>query len=270
MDPYKAKSSEYVEPSMLKPMEDGSGAKYVTYEAIPPDYVEPTMLEPMEDRDGAGYVPLCVALQWIMTAGGSLRVRLDDAKAWASAVAKLRPFLATGNFEVIGLPGAGGLPEVIPSTAFALVKILPPVNNPLVDILLSSPSHIDCACYLGDENWIKHFSDQLYVTGKRAPVWTHLQVRKAEILSRWPKPTPIQRAETACIAWLTDVMRNSPTTRPKSKDAFWNEARLQFPGLARRQFERAWNRALAETGATGWSKAGRPKGSRSKSNHRTN
>src|SRR5262245_31227826 len=249
---------------MLEPME----GEYVPYEATSSEYVEPFMLEPMEGGDGAGYVPLCVALHWIMTGRGSIRVRLDDATAWASAVAELRPLLA--NFEVIGLPGAGGLSEVIPSAAFALVRILPPGNNALADLLLTSPSHVDCACYLGDENWTKHFSDKLYVTGRPGPAWTHLQVRKTDILSHWPKRAPTQRSETACLQWLTDQMRNGPTTRPKSKAAFYEEARLQFPRLGRRQFQRAWDGAIARTGATGWSKAGRPKGSRSKSNHRTN
>ena len=234
MDPYKATSSEYVEPSML---------------------------EPMEGRDGAGYAPLCVALHWIMTGSGSIRVRLDDATAWASAVAKLRPLLAGGDVEVIGLPGTGRLAEVIPSTTFAVIKVLPPLRSPIADILLSSPSHIDCSCYLGEENWTKHCNDRLYVTGKPGPAWTHLQVRKSEILRRWPRPEATVRSETACMQWLADRMRQNPTARPKSKTAFWNEACQQFAGLGRRQFGRAWDRAIGMTGATGWSKAGRPKGS---------
>jgi DNA-binding GntR family transcriptional regulator len=40
--------------------------------------------------------------------------------------------LAIGDFEVIGLPGAGGLAEVIPSTAFAVIKVLPVAFSPAV------------------------------------------------------------------------------------------------------------------------------------------
>src|SRR5262245_20019111 len=181
---------------MLEPME----GEYVPYEATSSEYVEPFMLEPMEGGDGAGYVPLCVALHWIMTGSGSIRVRLDYATAWASAVAELRPVIASGEL-VIGLPGGGGLPEVIPGTAFAVIKVLPPLHSPIADILLSSPSHIDCSCYLGEENWTKHFNDRLYVTGKPGPAWTHLQVRQSEILSRWPRPAPAVRSETACVRW---------------------------------------------------------------------
>jgi len=144
--PYKATSSEYV--FMLEPME----GEYVPSKATSSEYVERSMLEPMEGGNGAGYVPFCVGLHWIMTGSGSIRVRLDDATAWASAVAQLRPLLAIGDFEVIGLPGAGGLSEVIPSAAFALIRILPPGTDALAALLLTSPSHIDCACYLGDEH----------------------------------------------------------------------------------------------------------------------
>jgi hypothetical protein len=223
----------------------------------------------MGDPDAVGYVPLCVALHWIASGAGTMRVRLDDGEAWATAVAKLRPLLASGDFEVIGLPGSGGLSERIPSTAFATVNILAPLHKELGDILLSAPSHIDCAYYLGTENWQKHFSDRLYVTGRPVSAWTHLQVRKADVLSRWPKPEPTVRLETACLRWLADQMRASPVSSPKPKDNIRNEACQRYPGLGRRQFERAWNGALAETGASGWRKAGRPKASRSKSNHRT-
>src|SRR5262245_58477623 len=146
------------------------------------EYVEPFMLEPMEGGDGAGYVPICAALQWIMTGGGSIRVRFEEVTAWAAAVAKLRRVIASGEF-VIGLPGAGGLPEVIKGTAFAVIKVLPPLHSPIADILLSSPSHIDCSCYLGEENWTKHFNDRLYVTGKPGPAWTSLHVKKSEQVS---------------------------------------------------------------------------------------
>jgi hypothetical protein len=78
------------------------------------EHVEPFMLEPIERAGTAGYVPLCVALHWIMTSGGVTRVRLDDDLAWKAAVAKLRPFLAGGDFVVIGLPACGGLTETIP------------------------------------------------------------------------------------------------------------------------------------------------------------
>jgi hypothetical protein len=233
------------------------------------EYVEGFMVEPMGDPDAIGYVPLCVALHWIASGAGTMRVRLDDAEAWATAVAKLRPLLASGDFEVIGLPASGGLAEPVPSTAFALVNVLAPLHESIGDILLSAPSHIDCACYLGAENWQKHFNDRLYVTGKAAAEWTHLQVRKRDILSRWPKSAPTVRLETACLRWLADQMRANPEASPKPKAAFLDEACQRVPGLGRRQFERAWNSAMEQTKATGWRKAGRPKASRSKSNHRT-
>jgi hypothetical protein len=155
-------------------------------------------------------------------------------------------------------------------TALALINMLPPLHQDIGDFLLSSPSHVDCACYLGEESWTEHFNDRLYVAGKPTPVWTHLQVRKADILSRWPRPTPTTNSESACRRWLAEQMRQSPTIRVKSKAAFRTEACRKFSGLGIRQFERAWNDAIAESGATAWRKAGRPTMRRSKSNHHTN
>jgi hypothetical protein len=232
-------------------------------------HVEPSMLEPMEGTETAGYVPLCVALHWIATGAGTKRIRLDDSEAWAAAVAKLRPLLAGGEFEVIGVPRAAALAEPIPGTAFALLNILPPIPNAIGDILVSAPSHVDCSCYLGEENWTKHFNDRLWISGRPTPAWTHLQVRKADILGRWPRPLPTARPETMCQRWLADLMRENPKNRPKPKTAFRVEAVERFPGLALRQFQRAWDAAIRETEARAWSKSGKPKGSLSKSFHRT-
>jgi hypothetical protein len=61
-------------------------------------------------------------------------------------------------------------------------------------------------------------------------------------------------------------MRESPEVRPKSKQEFQKQAQQKFRKLAVRQFQRAWDAAIKETGADGWSRAGRLK---AKSNHRT-
>ena len=216
------------------------------------------MLEPMTAPYLAGYVPLCVALHWIMTNGGTLAVRLGDRQAWTAAVAKLHPLICGGEIEVIGLPRAGSLTEPLPGSALALVKVLAPLQTSIGDILLDAPSHIDCSFFCGQELWAKSFNDKLYQTGKPTPAWTHLQVNKAHVWARWPKPGAVAKAEAACSQWLMDQMRQSPTRRPKSKEAFWQEARTRFHRLGKLQFIRAWNKAIGEAGASAWSRAGRP------------
>jgi hypothetical protein len=37
---------------------------------------------------------------------------------------------------------------------------------------------------------VHHFNDKLYESGQLAAAWTHLQVRKSDVLSPWPKPEP--------------------------------------------------------------------------------
>jgi hypothetical protein len=61
-------------------------------------------------------------------------------------------------------------------------------------------------------------------------------------------------------------MQQSPKVRTKAKAAFWSDARTRFPTIGKRQFDRAWDKAIGESGAREWAKAGRP---RAKSKHHT-
>ena len=222
-------------------------------------FIEEEMLEPMRRPGTAGYVPLCVVLHWIMTRSGTARTRLDDEEKWKAAIDKLRPLLADGTIEVIGIRGHGGLSETVANVAFAVVRIPSPAHVHPANILLNAPPHIDCSIYSDEATWTTSANDRLFVSGAAAPEWTHLQARKSDILERWPEPPSVMKAESACCRWLASRMAEAPAARPKSKDAFWEEARGLFAPLARRQFERSWDRAIAETGATNWQKAGRPK-----------
>lgn len=224
-------------------------------------FIEPSMLEPLQGPERAGYVPLCAAIHWIATDGGLHRVRLFDLESWSAAIAKLRPLIASGEFEVIGLPRGGGLAEAVAPAAFALVKILPPIPNSLGDILVSSASHVNCNFYVGEAGWRDHFNDGLYVSGERGPAWTHLQVKKSDILRRWPKAESRVNLETGCQKWLEEQMRTH-STQPSPKAGYLKESSERFPGLAKRQFERAWTAALFQTKASGWGKSGRPKSRR--------
>jgi hypothetical protein len=97
------------------------------------------------------------------------------------------------------------------------------------------------------------------------PRFTQVNLKSRDLMRLWPSTPATMKAEHNCARWLAQQMAQSPTKRPKSRAAFWTDAKRQFRGLAKRQFDRAWDKAVAETGAENWSKAGRPK-----SNHRTN
>ena len=239
------------------------------------EHVEPCMLAPLESQDDTGLIPLCAALHWIMTSSGTELKRLDDEDAWASAVAELRPLLTNKGFEVIGLPGIGGLAEVIPSSAFALINIPPPF--PGGNFLLSSPSSIDCSPYYDEEHWNKHFNDKLYVTGRPGPAWTHLKVSKADILGRWPRlagdgahspKDPSKAAPKAAGAnvkkWLVGMMKQSPTIR-RNKDQLFSDARERFGAdMSRRSFDKAYTDAIDQVPGCKWNAQGRTRGGRSK------
>jgi hypothetical protein len=229
-----------------------------------PVFVELTMLEPISNPVLTGYVPLCAALHWIMTSGGTRRVAMDDETAWTSSVDKLFPLICAGEIELIGLPSGRHLTERIPGHTLALVRLLPPLRDRSVGV--DSPSHIACSPFMDEEHWRRGFNDQLYQSGHVGATWTHLQTRKADVLSRWPRPEPKAKSEQGCYRWLLEQMQRSPSIKSRSKEAIWTEAKQKFRPLAQRQFNRAWDKAIAESGAHPWAKAGRPSG---KLNHRT-
>jgi hypothetical protein len=227
--------------------------------------IDEAMFEPVGNQS-VGYVPLCSALHWIMTRGGVLRLALDDEKEWDEACAKLFPWIHEGLVELIGLPRGGSLTENIPGRTLTLVKVLPPLKSSLADIVLEAPSHIVCTPFIDQEHWAGDFNDQLYLRGQPRAAWTHLQVRKADVLDRCPRPEPRLKPQQDCFQWLLSEMGNSPGRRPKPKKAFRVEASSKFSLLTIRQFNTAWDHAILESGASAWSKSGRPRSEKSNQN----
>jgi hypothetical protein len=217
--------------------------------------IEPYMIEPLV-APGPGYVPLCAALHWIMTSSGARWVAMDDEDAWRDSVDQLLPLIRGEEVELIGLPcGLAMSRRFLPGAALALVRVLPPVCNAIGDILVNSPSHISCCAFIDKEHWFKGFNDKLYEKGRGLATWTHFEVRKGDVLSRWPKRGSGVQPERNCEKWLVEQMRLSPHSSPKPRDAFLTEAKKMFPLLANRQFDRAWGKAISETGAD-WSRPG--------------
>ena len=67
------------------------------------------------------------------------------------------------------------------------------------------------------------------------------------------------KAETEFTRYLIGLMSGSPEKKTAKKDDIIAAARSGNPNLGGRAAERAWTKAVAETGACVWSKAGRPK-----------
>lgn len=62
-------------------------------------------------------------------------------------------------------------------------------------------------------------------------------------------------SETACEQWLKRLMRAGD--REKTKPEYFFEAQIEFSGLSRQGFDRAWANAVSATGNVSWSRAGR-------------
>jgi hypothetical protein len=214
------------------------------------------MIGPISRIGDAGYVPMCVALHWIMTKGGLRDVFIDNEELWHAACRDMLALIHENEVELVGISRVGQLSESIPGQLLAAIKILRPLDAKLNDILLGAPSHIACCAFENEKDWFEGLNDRLYVAGKPGPVWSHLAIRKSQILQHWPRPPSQAKPEHACRQWLTALMRLTPTRRPKTKGEFWIEAQTKFHGLKDRQFKRCWSEALAESQATGWSRPG--------------
>ena len=140
--------------------------------------VEPYMIEPMMRSGTAGYVSLCSALHWIMTEAGRKSLRLEDTPLWDAAVGRLIPLISTGEVQVIGRD-ATGVPTAIDGVIFAGIS----VGHPLRDCVIAGDNpRISCTPYVDEEHWRSDFNDYLYLNRSSLPSWTHLQVRRADVL----------------------------------------------------------------------------------------
>ena len=220
-----------------------------------PNFVGSEMLEPIMRAGTEGLVPLCVAIHWIMTSGGTNQTPFDDREAWDGACRKLFAFIVSGEIGLIGTPWDGSLSGQIPGYALATIKILSPVNGSISDFCLNEPSFIDCSTYFDGKFW-EDFNDKLFLPGQPRASWTQLQVKKSDILGRWPRPVPKVPAQQLCLEWLKDEILKSPDSRPRSRQTFFEEAKMTCAGLGRRQFNRAWDIAVSEPHALAWKKPG--------------
>jgi hypothetical protein len=89
-----------------------------------------------------------------------------------------------------------------------------------------------------------------------------LRFKSVEMRRHWPGAEPAPPPPTTmgsqmqCKRWLFSEMSAAPD-RPRAKKEVLAEAKMRFPKLSERGFNRAWGDAISETGAQKWSKAGR-------------
>jgi hypothetical protein len=147
--------------------------------------VEAYMIEPMTKLGRAGYVPLSSALLWIMTDGGVARRLLEDHEAWDQAADRLLALISSGQVEVVGRPIGGGTADVIAGSTFAGIAMGRPLSG-VSDILVGDDPWVMSTVYVDEEHWRGGFNDQLF-SQKGAPAsWTHLQVKKEDVLRSTP------------------------------------------------------------------------------------
>lgn len=160
--------------------------------------VEPYMVLPMMREGTAGYVPFCSAIHWIMTEAGQRARHLEDSQSWKASLASLLPLLSTGEVQIIGTPQGGGAARLIEGEIFAGILVSEPMRDSF-EMMTGEKPWISCTPYVDEEHWIHDFNDQLYLHRSGPASWTHLQVKKADILrefhGRWAATTPLESSD---------------------------------------------------------------------------
>ena len=84
---------------------------------------------------------------------------------------------------------------------------------------------------------------------------------RAEVMRLWRKrpsrSASLISADDKCYRWLVLEMKKSPNRKPASRTELKKMALAEIKGLSGEGFDRAWKRALTETGAS-WNRPGRP------------
>jgi hypothetical protein len=162
--------------------------------------------------NGPGYMPLTSAAHWIASKGGTVSTG-NDEQLWRPAFDDLLGRITSREVEVIGRRGAGN--ESVPGHLFARIQVAYPYSDLLVRTLLGDNAYLDCYPFVDDDQWQRESSDKLYASGRGEPQWTHLQVRKPDIVRFWPfKPSAISVMTTAAteieaVAFLAGKFRSS-------------------------------------------------------------
>jgi hypothetical protein len=181
--------------------------------------IQPYMIEPMMRAGTAGYVPLCSAVHWIMTEAGQKVQHLEDSQLWKASVDRLLPLISTGEVQIIGT-APGGTPETIEGHIFAGILVSEPMQVSFEMITGDSP-WISCTSYIDEEHWKNGFNDELYLHGSATASWTHLQVKKANVLREFSalmdKSIPAAKSSDPMPKMRTDIREIARQLWPDGK-----------------------------------------------------
>jgi hypothetical protein len=142
--------------------------------------IESYMIEPMMRSRTAGHVPLCSVLHWIMTEAGKKPQYLEDMQSWKAAIGKLFPLIETGEIQIVGKrPDAQTKP--IDGVNFVGICFGSPLQGS-PDLIYGDNPWIDFAPYIDEAHWRGGFNDCMYLSKAGPASWTHLQVKRADVL----------------------------------------------------------------------------------------
>jgi hypothetical protein len=178
----------------------------------------------------------------------------------ARRFAKLIQFLSEGRLITEGIPRGGGRSVKIPRSIWQRDRTYIDLENG--DLLEINPRAEDETTALSRPTFtglmlLKPAADS------QVPESHGIDVHPAQTPATTPGVRRIITKTTsrdACRSWLSDLMLESPTAKPKSKGEYWQEAQKKWPEkLSERAFSRVWDDAVAATGAAKWSTGGRPR-----------
>jgi hypothetical protein len=163
------------------------------------------MIEPMTRPETADYIPVSSALLWMTTNAGS--TSLSDTAAWEAAVNRLRPLISTEQIEIIGRQAGSGPSRPIKGHIFADVLVSGPLKDPAWSSggnpwILSFPYN--------PEMWERGFNDQLFLYSSTPAAWTHLQLKKSDVLREFQDATTIGKLENNQKQSIDGAIFNKP------------------------------------------------------------
>jgi hypothetical protein len=104
-----------------------------------------------------------------------------DMDAWTNSVERLMSLVSTKEIEIIGRPSSGGATEPIDGHVIADISVSHPLRVSFSTIVGDDP-WISCTPYIDEEHWKAYFNDELFLFRSGSARWTHLQVKKADVL----------------------------------------------------------------------------------------
>ena len=169
---------------------------------------------------GPGFMALTAAAHWIASHGGTLSAG-KGAQFWKPALDDLLTHIASQHIEVIGRRGTGN--ESVPAILFAGIRVLYPYSDPdsdppLLDTMFGEEPVLNCSPFTEDEEQWQEINDKLYASGRDdVPQWTHLQVKKSDVIRFWPAKTTTQEPGVVEATTSTPVTASAQQAKQKLK-----------------------------------------------------